>query len=143
MLAEVPPRVPGARIEGLLVTPMAGEGVELIAGTRIDPVFGPMVMIGLGGIFAEVLRDVVLAPAPVGADQARAMLARLKGRALLEGARGRPPADLGAVAETIARLSVLAADHAETVESIEINPLLATPQGALALDALILPRKDA
>jgi len=139
MLDEIPAKVPGARIEGVLVSPMAGEGVELIVGSQRDPVMGPMVMVGLGGVLAEVLKDVALARAPVTEAEALAMLSRLKGAAILDGVRGRPGVDTRAVAQVIARLSVLAAANADTVESIEINPLLARPEGAVALDALILP----
>ncbi|MGR3454509.1 acetate--CoA ligase family protein, partial [Pseudooceanicola sp.] len=139
MLEEIPAKVPDARIDGLLVSPMAGEGVELIVGTHRDPVMGPMVMVGLGGVLAEVLKDVALARAPVTAEEALGLLARLRGGAILDGVRGRPGVDRKAVADVIARLSVLAAANADSVESIEINPLLARPDGAVALDALILP----
>ncbi|MGR3568601.1 MAG: acetate--CoA ligase family protein [Pseudooceanicola nanhaiensis] len=142
MLAEIPAKVPGAEIEGVLVSPMAGEGVELIVGSQLDPVMGPMVMVGLGGVLAEVLKDVALARAPVTAEAAEGMLARLKGAAILDGVRGRPGVDRRAVAEVIARISVLAAANAEGVESIEINPLLARAEGAVALDALIQPRGE-
>ncbi len=140
MLRDIPAKAPHARVEGLLVTPMAGEGVELILGSQRDPVMGPMVMVGIGGILAEVAPDVVLARAPVTPDQALDMLARLRAAALLDGVRGRPAVDRAAVADAIARLSVLAAANADTIDSIEINPLLATPDGILALDALIVPR---
>lgn len=143
MLAEIPEKAPGARITGVLVSPMAGEGVELIVGTQRDPVMGPMVMVGLGGILAEVLEDVALAHAPVSEAEALRMLDRLRGAKILDGVRGRPGIDKPAVAAIIARLSVLAAANAATIESIEINPLLARPQDAVALDALILPVKDA
>jgi succinyl-CoA synthetase beta subunit len=140
MLTEIPALMPDAQIEGVLVTPMAGEGVELILGTQRDPIMGPMVMIGMGGILAEVAPDVVLARAPVTPDQALDMLGRLRAAALLDGVRGRPAVDKAAVADAISRLSVLAYANAEQIESIEINPLLARDDGVLALDALIVPR---
>lgn len=140
MLTDIPRRMPDAHIEGVLITPMAGEGVELILGTQRDPIMGPMVMIGMGGILAEVAPDVVLARAPVTPDQALEMLGRLRAAALLDGVRGRPAADKAAVADAISRLSVLAFANADQIESIEINPLLARPDGVLALDALIVPR---
>jgi acyl-CoA synthetase (NDP forming) len=118
---------------------MAGAGVELIVGTQRDPVMGPMVMVGLGGVLTEVLEDVALAHAPVSEAQALQMLARLRGAKLLDGYRGEQPVDRAAIASVIARLSVLAAANADTIDSIEINPLLARPEGAVALDALILP----
>ena len=143
MLARVAGAAPDARIEGLLVSRMAGDGIELIVGARVDPVMGPLVVVGLGGVFVEVLRDVVTELAPIGPIRARAMLGRLRGAALLTGARGRPPLDLDAAADAVARLSVLAADNEGTVGSIEVNPLLVRERGAVALDALILPREDA
>ncbi|MDQ2095145.1 acetate--CoA ligase family protein [Rhodalgimonas zhirmunskyi] len=143
MLRDIPARLPEARIEGVLITPMAGEGVELILGTQRDPVIGPMVMVGMGGILAEVAPDVVLARAPVTPQQALGMLDRLRAAALLDGVRGRAGVDRGAIADAIARLSVLAVANADTIDSIEINPLLARPDGALALDALIVPRGQA
>lgn len=139
MRARVAEAVPGARIDGLLVARMAGAGVELILGARIDPVMGPIVLVGLGGIFVEVMQDVVVELAPIGPARARAMLDRLRGRALLAGVRGRPAVDLDAAAMAIARLSVVAADNADRFSSIEINPLLIQETGAVALDALVLP----
>ena len=140
MLARVMGAAPEARLEGLLVSRMAGEGVEVIVGARVDPVMGPLVVVGLGGVFVEVLRDVVTEPAPIGPRRARAMLARLRGAALLAGTRGRPPLDLDAAADAVARLSALAADNEDVLGSIEINPLLVRERGAVALDALIVPR---
>jgi acyl-CoA synthetase (NDP forming) len=139
MLKTVAQRAPGARIAGLLVSPMAGDGVELIVGTRRDPVMGAAVVVGIGGIFAEVMQDVQVALAPVTPARARAMLEALRGAALLHGVRGRPPVDIDAVADTVSRLSVLAAANAGRIDSIEINPLLARAHGVVALDALILP----
>ncbi|OWU86713.1 hypothetical protein ATO6_01755 [Oceanicola sp. 22II-s10i] len=143
MLTEIPKLKPEAKIEGVLVSPMAGAGVELIVGTQQDASMGPMVMVGLGGILAEVLKDVALARAPVTKAEALGMLSRLRGAAMLDGVRGAPPVDRDAIADIISRLSVLAAANANTVESIEINPLLARPDGPVALDALIVPRDPA
>ncbi len=142
MLDSVRTKAPNARIEGLLVGRMAGEGVELILGARRDPVMGPVVLVGLGGVFTEVMRDVALALAPVSHQEAREMLESLRGAALLKGARGKPPADLDAAADAIRRLSALAASDPDGFESLEINPLLVQEQGALALDALIEPRAE-
>ena len=143
MLARVAEAAPSARVEGLLVSRMAGEGVEVIVGARVDPVMGPLVVVGLGGVFVEVLRDVATELAPIGPRRARAMLGSLRGAALLAGARGRPPLDLDAAADAVARLSVLAADNEDMLGSIEVNPLLVRERGAVALDALILPLEDA
>ncbi len=134
-------RAPRARLEGVVVAQMAGKGVETILGVARDPVFGAVVMFGVGGIFVEAFKDVAFRVAPFGVDQARAMIAEVKGRVLLAGMRGQPAADEEALAQTIAALSVYAAAHAEAIESIDINPLVVLPQGrgVLALDALIVP----
>ncbi len=141
MLARVRAAAPAARIEGVLVSPMVRGGVEMILGAKRDPVFGPVVLVGLGGIFTEVLQDVAVRPAPVDEAEALAMLRSLKAVPVLDGARGRPKADLAAAAGAIAALSRFAAEHAADVAEIDINPLLLRPegQGAVALDALIVP----
>jgi hypothetical protein len=131
---------PAARIEGVLVTPMLKDGVECILGAKVDSVFGPMVLFGLGGIFAEALADVVCRSAPLDEAAALAMLQELKGRRLLEGLRGRPAADRQALARAIVALSRFAAAHADELESVDVNPLLALPDRAIALDALIVRR---
>lgn len=132
---------PKAAIDGVLVAPMVAGGVEMILGVQRDPVFGPVVMCGLGGIFVEVLGDVALRLAPFGEDEAMAMIDELKGVALLKGARGQAKADIGALARALAQLSVFAAANADALDSIDINPFLVRPegQGAVALDALIVP----
>ena len=109
-------------------------GVELIAGARWEPRFGPLVLVGLGGVFTETLQDVAVALAPVDADAAEHLLRELRGAPLLLGARGRPPVDLRACAEAVAALSRVAAAHPEIAE-LEVNPLLALPDRAVALDA--------
>jgi acyl-CoA synthetase (NDP forming) len=134
---------PGARIEGVLVSPMVQGGIECILGAKTDPVFGPVVLFGLGGIYAEVLNDVSLRRAPFGEETARAMIGEVKGKGLLEGKRGKPPVDLDALARAISQLSLFAAANAEVVESVEMNPLLALPRGCVALDALIVTRNEA
>jgi acyl-CoA synthetase (NDP forming) len=135
-------RAPGARLDGVVVARMAPRGVETILGVTRDPVFGAVVMFGLGGVFVEAFKDVSFRVAPFGMDEARAMIDEVKGRVLLTGLRGQPAADEDALASAIARLSVYAARHADAIESIDINPFVVLPrgQGALALDALIVPR---
>ena len=135
----------GARPDGVLVAPMVAGGVETILGVQRDPLFGPAVMFGLGGVFVEALDDVVFRLAPFGLDEARRMIREIKGFKVLQGLRGAPPADLDALAEALARLSALAATGAERIESIDVNPFLVLPegQGAVALDALIVPRRPA
>jgi hypothetical protein len=112
-------------------------GVELIAGCRRDPRFGPLLLVGLGGVHAEVLRDTAVALAPATAEQAEALLRSLRGAALLDGVRGRPAVDVRAAAEAAAALSHLAARRPEIAE-IEVNPLLALPAGAIGLDARVV-----
>jgi acyl-CoA synthetase (NDP forming) len=133
---------PQARLDGVVVARLAGRGVETILGVVRDPVFGAVVMFGLGGVFVEAFKDVAFRVAPFGVDEARAMIDEVKGRILLIGLRGQPPSDENALADAIAALSVYAARHEADIESIDINPFVVLPrgQGALALDALIVPR---
>ena len=131
---------PDLTFDGFLVQSMVKGGVELVVGVKRDPQCGPVVLVGLGGVLVEVLRDTALALAPLGKMEARRILERLKGFRLLQGYRGAPAADLDAVCEAIARISEFAADHADAVEEIDVNPLLARADGALALDALIVLR---
>lgn len=141
MLASVGAKTPGAVIDGVIVAPMVQGLSELILGSRVDPVFGPVVMVGLGGIFAEIVQDTAVQMAPVSETQATAMLKSLKAFAVLDGARGRRRTDLVAAARAIAALSRFAVAHADTVSEIDINPLLlkAEGEGAVALDALLVP----
>jgi succinyl-CoA synthetase beta subunit len=129
---------PNARIDGVLISPMVTGGVECILGARTDPVFGPVVLFGLGGIFTEVLKDVSFRRAPFGEATARGMINELKGQALLKGARGQPGVDLDALATAISRMSLFAAAHGDAIDSVEMNPLRAMSDGCLALDALIV-----
>ena len=114
-----------------------GAGVELIVGSVRDRTFGPVLMVGLGGVQAEVLADTACALAPVAVDQAMQLLLSLRGAALLTGFRGSKPVDLDALAAAVSALSHVAAAHPELSE-LEINPLLAGPSGALALDARVV-----
>jgi len=136
MRAAVARHDPGARVTGALVTPMAGDGVDLVLGARRDPLFGPVVMAGLGGIFVEVLEDVSLSRAPVDAASALAMLRRLKAWPLLTGARGREPVDVDAACAAIVALSRFAAANPQ-VASVDVNPLRVFARGACMLDALV------
>lgn len=130
---------PTAHIEGVLVARQLSGGVECILGIHRDPVFGPMAMFGLGGIFVEVLKDVVFHRCPFGPDVAERMIRSIKGAPLLLGARGRPPVDIGALAGMLSRLSAFAAAAGPRLQSIDLNPVLAMPsgQGAYAVDAVI------
>ncbi|MDB6092184.1 MAG: acetate--CoA ligase family protein [Gammaproteobacteria bacterium] len=139
MMAVVKRRCPGARIDGLLVSPMVSDGIEMVLATHVDPVFGPVVMVGFGGILVEVMRDVVFRYGPIGPDEAYRMIDELRGRRILDGLRGRPPADLPALANSLALLSHFGWTNAERLRSAEINPLLVRPlgKGCVALDALL------
>jgi acetate---CoA ligase (ADP-forming) len=137
MMARVRERTPSARIGGALVARMIEGGVETVIGTKRDPIFGPVVMFGLGGVYVEALQDVTLRLAPVNRDTAKDMIRAIKGYPLLAGARGRPPADLDALADTLVALSCFAAVHPE-VASAEINPFIALADGGVAVDALIM-----
>jgi acetyltransferase len=134
---------PEAAIEGVLVTPMARKGVEIIIGTLTDQTFGPMVMVGLGGITTELFADVIYRPAPVSAIEAHAMLAELKAAPLLHGYRGTPKADTAALAQLIAQVSELAAACRDQIAEIEINPVLvhAEGHGVTIVDALVVVGK--
>ena len=134
---------PGARIDGVLVAPMAGEGVEMILGVANDPSFGPVVMLGLGGILVELMRDVVFRHAPFDLVEAHAMIDELAGRPLLDGMRGAQPSDVDALAAALAALSRFAAAHEDVLVSVDINPFLVRPhgRGAVALDAVIITSK--
>ena len=120
----------------LLVQKMAEPGTELILGCRRDPVFGPIVLVGIGGIFTEIFRDTVIDLAPVDEKAALAMLRRLKGKALLDGYRAQKPMDIIAIAGAIAALSRLISERPDILE-IDINPFIAYPSGAVAVDALV------
>src|SRR6266446_2674773 len=134
---------PGAAVHGVLVQAMARPGHEMILGITRDATFGPMLMVGLGGIHVEVLRDVVFSPVPIGREDALSLLGQLKGAALLDGVRGAAPADRSALAELMARLSRFAANHADLIEEIDLNPVIVHPegQGLTVVDALIVKRK--
>ena len=143
ILANADAARPGAAIEGVLVQRMAPPGHEIILGIIRDPDFGPMLMVGLGGIHVEVLRDVVFAPVPIGPDEALSLLSELRGAALLDGVRGAEPADKGALAEVIAALSRFAADHADQIAEIDLNPVILHDRGLTIVDALIVKREVA
>jgi acetate---CoA ligase (ADP-forming) len=131
---------PDAQIDGILVEPMARRGVEMIIGVQNDALFGPMILIGAGGIYAELLDDTVLSPPLANTDAARALIGRLKVSRMLEGARGRPPADIDALADTLVALSRFAVDNAAELREIDINPVLVHENGGgvSIVDALII-----
>jgi hypothetical protein len=112
------------------------DGVELIVGCRQDPAFGLLVMVGFGGIYAEILRDTAVALGPISAGDAEALIRGLRGSPLLLGARGRPVLDIPAASAFASQLSVLAASHPE-ISALEVNPLLVLPERVVALDARV------
>src|SRR5438477_5791250 len=142
VLARAQKAHPSAKIDGVLVHAMARRGREIILGVTRDPDFGPMLMVGLGGIHVEVLRDVAFAPVPIGRDEALSLLDALKGAPLLDGARGTPPVDRSALADLMMTLSRFAADHADLIEEIDLNPVIvhAAGEGLTIVDALIVKR---
>ena len=133
---------PGAEIRGVLVQQMVPSGVEVIVGVTRDETFGPLLMVGLGGIFVEVLRDVAFAPAPLTREDARDLLGQLRGARLLQGVRGEPPADVDALIDLLVSVSRFAADHADAIAEIDLNPVIVHPrgQGLSVVDALIITR---
>jgi acyl-CoA synthetase (NDP forming) len=131
--------VPGANIEGVLVSEMAS-GLETLIGVINDPSFGPMVALGLGGVLTEVLKDVTYRVAPFGIETARDMISDLRAAKLFEGYRGKPAADKEALAETLVAVSKMAAALAPRLKELDINPVFVGPTGAgvLAADALVV-----
>jgi acyl-CoA synthetase (NDP forming) len=139
MLAEVRRRAPAARLDGVLVQPMLTGGTEMIVGIKHDPGFGPAIVCGFGGIFVELLRDVAVRVPPLDHAEALSMVAGLRGAALLRGVRGRPPADVNALADVLVRVARLAETYASSLRALDINPLVVLEEGrgAVALDWLI------
>ena len=120
---------PDVTIEGVRVERMAGPGVEVIVGVSRDPDFGPMLAVGIGGVFVELLDDVVLSPVPVDAAEAREMLRGLRGRRLLDGVRGAAPADTDALVRLLVAVSELAAAANGALEALDLNPVIVHPRG--------------
>jgi acyl-CoA synthetase (NDP forming) len=139
LIARARRAAPEARIEGVLVAKQLQGGVECILGIHRDPVFGPIAMFGLGGIFVEVMKDVVFRRCPFGDDVAEQMIRSIKGAPLLLGARGRPQVDIKALAHMLARLSAFAHAAGPRLASIDLNPVFAMPEGhgAFAVDAVV------
>jgi acyl-CoA synthetase (NDP forming) len=139
MIATVRAAVPGARIDGLLVQRQF-KGTEVIIGVRNDRYFGPLVMVGLGGVFVELIRDVSYRFAPFDRSVAEAMLGELKTYPLLTGYRGQPRADIGALSDILVRVAALAYDYRDRIAEIDINPILVAHEGegAFVADALIV-----
>ncbi|MFI9152896.1 acetate--CoA ligase family protein [Streptomyces sp. NPDC053367] len=135
-------RYEGVDLDGVLVCQMVGHGVEMAVGISHDELFGPTVRVGLGGVLEEVLRDTAVRVPPFGEEQARTMPAELRGRALLDGVRGRPPADVDALVEVVLRVQRMALELGDDLASLAIDPLMVLPRGhgAVALDVLAVCR---
>jgi acetate---CoA ligase (ADP-forming) len=140
LMANAKRRAPSDYIEGVLVQPMAPAGREVILGVNRDATWGPLLVVGLGGVLVEALSDVALAPVPLDHEAARTMLGRLKGAKLLGSCRGAMPADIDALVELMVQLSHFAADHADDIAEIDLNPVIVhgKGQGVSIVDALIV-----
>jgi acyl-CoA synthetase (NDP forming) len=138
ILAAVRSAAPSARINGISVQRMLDRGVEVIVGVHNDAHFGPLVTVGLGGVFVELLEDVRTVPAPVGARQAAMLLGELRGARLFDGFRGSPPVDLRQLAAIVSNVSRLAVDLREYLQELDINPIVCGRDGVHAVDALIV-----
>ncbi|MEM4718223.1 MAG: acetate--CoA ligase family protein [Desulfurococcaceae archaeon] len=140
ILANVPKKAPNARINGVIMYKMAPQGLEVIVGGIRDDIFGPTLMFGLGGIFVEVLRDVSFRIFPISIDDAIEMLNEIKSSKILNGFRGQPPVDKYAIADIIVKTANLLQEN-EEIESIDLNPVMAYPQGAIAVDVRVVLRR--
>ena len=140
ILSNVKKNAPNAKIDGVMVSPMIKGGIECILGAKIDPVFGPVVMFGLGGIYAEVMKDIAFAEAPLSNEQAEKMILSLKGKDLFYGARGQSSTDIKSLIKVIVSLSNFIAANSDQVDQVEMNPLLVTENQIIALDALIITK---
>ena len=134
--------VSGARVDGVLVTAMRSGGAELLAGVTIDPTFGPVLAVGLGGIWVEILHDTSLRVLPVDQAEVKRMLGELRGLPLLQGARGAQPANLDAIAEAIAGLAAAALSLNGALRALEVNPLWVNGDQVEALDVLIVTETE-
>ncbi|MBV8119256.1 MAG: acetate--CoA ligase family protein [Alphaproteobacteria bacterium] len=138
ILGRVAAQSPAPRLDGVLVQKMVPHGVEVIVGGRVDPLFGPLVVVGLGGVLVEVLQDTALAPAPIGPDEAKALLHELRAFRLLQGYRGLPAVDLPALCDIVCRASEFIADQCDLISEFDLNPLICTGSAITAVDALIV-----
>jgi acetate---CoA ligase (ADP-forming) subunit beta len=137
MMADVAAAQPDARIDGVSVQRQAAPGTEVIVGVTRDPQFGPVVMFGLGGVLVEVLRDVAFRVVPLEPRDAGELVREIKGFPLLQGYRGALPADVAAIESLILKVSEFVESHPE-VEELDLNPVFAYPDGAIAVDARVI-----
>lgn len=141
ILQSVTAHAPSARVRGVLVQPMAEAGVECVVGLSQDPVFGPVVMVGLGGVWIELLKDVTFARCPVSPAEAEAMIHRLRGVRLLQGFRGSPPADIQALADLVSRVSAIGAALGDQLGELDLNPVFVHSKGVTAVDVVLTLRR--
>jgi acetyltransferase len=143
MLKSVHQSAPQAALSGLLVSPMIRDGIETIVGVVSDPVFGPVVAFGMGGVYAETLKDLTYHLAPFGVETARVMIGELRASPLFDGLRGQPPRDVDALARALAAVSQLAWTMRDRLAELDINPMLVRPRGSgvVAADALVVLRE--
>ncbi len=137
IMASVKEKMPVAKIDGVSVQNMAPPGTEVIIGTFQDPQFGPVIMFGLGGIFVEVLKDVSFRLVPISRHDAEEMVAEIKGRALLQGYRGREPADINSIIEILLKISALV-EKTPRIKELDLNPVFVSKDATVAADARII-----
>ena len=137
IISSVTAAVPSARIDGISVQRQAAPGAEVIIGLTTDPQFGPVLMFGLGGVMVELLKDVAFRVVPLAPRDAQEMIQEIKGLPLLQGYRGAPPADLGALEALLLKVSGFAEANPEVAE-LDLNPIFAYPNGAVAVDARVV-----
>jgi hypothetical protein len=136
MMRDVARAAPDAALGGVIVSPMRDSGLELLVSVTRDPIWGPMIAVGLGGVMVELLDDVMVTPLPAGRAEVREMLGRLRGAKLFAGYRGAPPVDLDRLADAIVAIGQAALRFGPDLEVLEINPLLVSAERIEALDAL-------
>ncbi|MCX5819785.1 MAG: acetate--CoA ligase family protein [Deltaproteobacteria bacterium] len=132
----------GVHVKGVLLERMVPPGIELIVGLQNDPQFGPVIMVGLGGVLTEILKDVAFRMLPITADDAKAMLAELKGARILSGYRGSKPVDLNMLATALVQIGRIGMDNANYFENVDFNPLIVYPKSYTVVDAKILLKKE-
>lgn len=133
---------PEARVNGVSVQEMLGEGVEIIIGAHNDSTFGPVIMVGLGGILVEVFQDIAFKVAPINRQDALNLLDELKGKSILHGARGKTPIDTEAIVDVLLKVSALMIDHGEQIQELDINPLVVYEKGIRAADAMLVVKEQ-
>ena len=141
IIQNVKTKSPKALIDGVMISPMIKGGVETILGAKVDPVFGPVVMFGLGGIYTEVLKDISFAEAPLNQKLAKKMISRLKSAKMFEGARGLK-LNLDHLLDNIVKLSEFIYLYKDVVKEVEMNPLIIKEDMVIGLDALIIPNEE-